>query len=74
MVFIPMLSAQPSSLSIRFGIEGVRLPHFQFVDGGRGDVVGPDEPGLSCVPLAGGLFGPSLRLGRNVKTRASARR
>ena len=32
------------------GIEGFRLPHLQFVDGGGGDVVAADQKGLVLVP------------------------
>jgi len=40
-------------------IEGVRLPHFQFIDGRSGDVVAADEPRLLGVPVVGALFGPA---------------
>ena len=64
MVFMPMDSAQPSSRSMRCGIEGVGLPHFELVDGVGGDVVAADEPGLMRVPGVGLGFGPALaRLG-----------
>ena len=42
MVFIPMLSAMASSFQL-FGVEGVGLPHLQFIDGIGGGVIGTHE-------------------------------
>ena len=39
-------------------IEGVGLPHFEFVDGGAGDEIAADQPGLLCVPVVGVLRRP----------------
>ena len=36
-------------------VERVRLKHLQLVDGGRGDVVGADEPALRSIPLVRAL-------------------
>ena len=44
------------------GIEGIGLPHLEFVDCGGGEVVGADEPGLAGVPAFGLCFGPALGL------------
>ena len=41
------------------GVPGFGLPHFQLVDGGAGDEVGADEPGLFGVPFIGMVLGPS---------------
>ena len=62
MVFIPMDSAQPSSLSI-LRVEGLGLPHLEFVDGGAGARSCSDEPGLAGVPGFGLFFGPAHGLG-----------
>jgi hypothetical protein len=51
---------RPAELQVdALGVEGRRLPHLQFVDGRRGDVVRADEPGLLPIPVVGPLFGPA---------------
>jgi hypothetical protein len=42
-----------------FWIEGVRLPHFELVDGSGGNVVAADEPRLVRIPIVGFGFGPA---------------
>ncbi len=58
-------------------IEGFRLPHLQLVDGGAGDEVAPDEPGLVGVPVVGLLLGPApgrlLGAGDKVAVQAETR-
>src|SRR5258708_8543224 len=52
----------PAELQVNaFRIERVRLPHFEFVDGRRGNVIAAHKPGLFGVPVRG-LF--SLHLGK----------
>ena len=43
-------------------IEGLCLPHLQFVDRAGGNVVGAHQPGLLLIPGVGLLLGPALRL------------
>lgn len=57
MVFRPMDCAQPSSRSMRWG--RFRLPHFEFVDCCRGNVVAAHEPRLVRVPVVCFRFGQS---------------
>ena len=45
-------------------IERVGLPHLELVDGGRGNVVAADQPGLLGVPRCGLGFGPAAAGGR----------
>ena len=52
-----------------FGIEGVGLPHLEFVDGVRRDVVAADEPGLLGVPVLRSL----LSRGRWVRAACASR-
>ena len=40
-------------------VEGVGLPHFEFVDGRGRDVVAADEPWLCGIPILGALFRPA---------------
>src|SRR3954447_23706972 len=51
----------PAELAVDgFGIERLGLEHFELVDGGAGDEVAADEPGLSVVPIIRLLRGPAL--------------
>ena len=50
----------PAEFAVDRGrVEGVGLPHFQLVDGGAGDKVAADQPGLLGVPKVGLLGGPA---------------
>src|SRR5258708_8463714 len=49
----------PAKLEINaLGIEGIRLPHFEFIDCIRGNVVAPHQPRLLSIPIFGGLLLP----------------
>src|ERR1700722_1043035 len=41
-------------------VEGVGLPHFQFVDRSRWDEIAADKPWLRFVPVVGMLHGPAI--------------
>src|SRR5262249_41160400 len=52
----------PAQLAVnRLGVERVGLPHFELIDGGAGDEVAADEPGLLGVPGVGLVGGPARR-------------
>src|SRR5467141_1083067 len=55
----------PAKLEVdALGIEGICLPHLEFIDCSRGNVVAPHEPRLLCVPIVGGLLRPARGLRR----------
>src|SRR5580698_4263543 len=51
---------RPAEFSVdRRQIEGVDLPHFQFVNGRARKEVAANEPGLMRIPFVGMSFGPT---------------
>ena len=66
-VFMPSFRPSPSSVSMRIGSNVSGLPHFEFVDRGRRDVVRADQPGLLRVPVVSGLFRPPGLAGTEIR-------
>ena len=43
-----------------FGVETLRLPHLDLVDGGRGDIVASHDPSVILRPFIGFFFAPAI--------------